>query len=179
QVFDERDLHIGPGGSICSGLVINLVTDNRRVVPVMIENLSNDSLGVEKISWTGYVHVLAETVSGPLAAESGDEDFGMLAIKPNRNRIGRRTHYHFDTGLIHALDDSVHPREFKMSFLRLPQPPARFAHSHDVDAGLFHHLNVLIEAFIRHVLVVIRDAVENCVHSRRLPESLKRIERSG
>ena len=90
----------------------------------------------------------------------------MLTVEPRRDAVGRRAHQHSDPGPVHPLDHRVHPRELEAPLLRLPQAPARLTHPYDVDACGLHHLHVLIEPLVWHVLVIVGDAVQDRVDLR-------------
>src|ERR1051325_2848336 len=166
QVLCKSDLYIGPTRPVRRGLIVELITDDRRIVLVVIEYLAYHALGVEAIGRIGDVHVLAHAVGGTLAVEARDQNLRVLMIEPGGDGISGRAHDDFDSGLAHALDDLIHPCKIELAVARLPQPPTGLAHANDSDARILHHLDILVEPLVGHVLVIVRDAVKHCLHAR-------------
>ena len=135
-----------------------------RLVAIVFGNLANDALGIAQKIRVGDVHVLAQAVSGLAAIEAGHQDFRMLFEHPRWNRVGGRAQDYADVGARQAFDNPVHPGELEPAVLGLPETPGGFAHADHVDTGLFHQLDVFLQAVLGHVLRIEGGAVEEGVH---------------
>ena len=50
--------------------------------------------------------------------------------------------------------------EIKHTLLRLMRAPRRLCDPHNIDIRRLHHLYVLIKAVIRHILIVVGNAIQ-------------------
>jgi hypothetical protein len=62
---------------------------------------------------------------------------------------------------VHGVDDAIHPGELKIAVAGFPGRPGGLADTHHGVAGVLHERDVLGEALLRHVLVVVGGAVEH------------------
>src|SRR5208283_1408182 len=138
EVLDKPSLNIGIGRSARRSFIVDLPTDDRWVVFVVLEQLANHALTVGAVNRVHQVRVLPETEGNRLSAEAGDEDLRMLLVHPRRNRVSGGPENNFDSRFLHAVNDAIHPGIFEPTVLWLPQAPTRFAHAHYADARLLH-----------------------------------------
>src|SRR5207245_11692119 len=88
----------------------------------------------------------------------------MLLIQPRWNGIGGRAKNHLDARLVQMIQGTLHPSKLKISVARLPTAPRRFPDANDRDARLSHHLDILVETVVWHILRVVRNAVQPWIH---------------
>ena len=88
----------------------------------------------------------------------------MLLIHPRGNRSRGRTEDDANAGRVQFVDNTIHPAKLKLSTLRFPQTPAKFANAHHADACFLHELNVLVQPLVRHVFRIVGNAVKHRVH---------------
>jgi hypothetical protein len=167
QVVLEAHEDILVGCAVGGGLIVDLPADHVRIILVARHDLADQALGIEAVCRRIGIHVLAHAVGVLHAVELAGQDFRVLFGHPGRNGVGRGTHDDLDAGFSHGLDHAVHPGIFEAAVFRLPQAPGRFAQAHHVEAGRLHHLHVLFQPLIRHVLMVVGGAVQDGRHGRR------------
>jgi len=85
----------------------------------------------------------------------------VLMGHPCGNGISGRAENDLDAGLAHGIDHAVHPRIVELTVFGLPQAPGGLAHANHIEAGGMHEGDVLVQAVVGHVLVVIGGAVED------------------
>src|SRR5437899_10721083 len=107
----------------------------------------------------------------------------MLLIQPRWNGTGGRAKNDLDARLVQMIQGTLHPSKLKISVARLPTAPRRFPDANDRDARLSHHLDILVETVVWHILRVVRNAVQHCIHligsklCRTLSEGARREHR--
>jgi hypothetical protein len=180
----EANEDIRVGGIVATGFVVELPSNDSRIVFVMGNDVTNQPLGIEPVCGRICVHVLPQAVGARngLARQTcrGDalgENLRMLVRHPCGNGIRGRAEDDLDSGLAHRVHNAVHPCILKSAVLGLPQAPGGFAHANDVQAGSLHQGNVFVEPRSlaaghvppRHVLVVVAAcAVEHGGEARRM-----------
>src|SRR5689334_19440321 len=109
---------------------------------VMTDHLANHALGVFEEHRMRDVHVLPDAVRGFLSSKPGYQDLGMLMVEPRWDRIGRCAENHADARLVQAIDNPIHPCEFKLAIARFPTRPGGLAEADYGHPGLLHQLDV-------------------------------------
>ena len=84
------------------------------------------------------------------------ENLRVLLQQPNRWRSGGCGQHDFDAVLGEDVHRPAQPCEIVFALLAFAQAPAELAHAHDVHAGMFHELRVLVPSrfgFLRRSVV--------------------------
>ena len=204
QTVEESGIHVRGGDSGRESLIVDLVSDHRRMIFEVADDLADNPLRVlpeiriEKIIILARP-VVARRFSGRISrgirigqrrcgAVMSNNNLGMLLIKPRGNGISRRAEDGFDSCRVQTVKNALHPGKLKIAIVRLPRAPRRFAHANHRDSGFLHQFYISVEPVIRHVFRVVSNAVENRFHFvgsksrlalRRNVLSASRLIRSG
>src|SRR6476660_2349843 len=92
------------------------------------------------------------------------ENFRMLFIEPRWNRIGRSTKDHFYAGLLHSIQNALHPGKLKITITWLPCAPGRFSDAHDADPGFLHQRYIFIQPVRWRVFGIVGHSVKYGLH---------------
>ena len=164
EVLHKPTLHPLPRHAVVFGLVVQLIAYDGGMILDVLHQSADGALAVKEIVLVGDVHLLASTVFLP-ALGGGDHDVRVLFDHPCRDGIRRRADNDADPRLAHGAQNAVQMSEIELAVARFGGAPRRFEHPHDVDARPLHHLHVLLQPFVRHVFVVIRDPVTEFFHA--------------
>ncbi len=165
QVPDESRLNGGAGRAVGGGFVIDLITDDGRIVAVMGGDGANHAFGVAQKIGIGDVHILADAIGGSLSIKAGDQNFRMFFEHPRRDGISGRAHDYADVGAGEAFEDTIHPGKFETAVFWLPEAPGGFSDADDVNPGLLHQGDVSFEAILGHVFFVEGRAIKESIHA--------------
>ena len=172
QALPERGLDMAIGRARMMCFVVQLIADDRSVVPEAGDKLADDALGVPPIDGMGQVGHLPQPVGVAGQARLLDLDLGMLLEQPGRDGIGRRAQDDLDAGPVGPVEDAPQPIEVEAAVARLEDPPGRLPYPDEADPGFLHQLEILLQPLGGHVFPVIRSPVKDGIEFGRLgPES--------
>src|SRR3981081_210515 len=109
QILHKPGLYVRVRSAARRSFVIDLPTDDRWIVLVVLKKFANDSLAIETVGCVGQIGVLAISVSDCLPAKSSYKDFRMFLVHPRWDGVGWSSHDYLDPLLLHALNESTHP----------------------------------------------------------------------
>ena len=177
EIPDKHSLDVFACGAVVFGFVVDLEADDRRMLRHMANQLPDHPFAVEKIGGRGDVHDLSRAVGTP-AGLGVRHDLRVHFIKPGRDRIGRRADNNVDSRLMHLVQHPVDVAVVKDARTRLEGRPGRFGDPNEIDPGLLHHLDVLVQPLAGHIFIVISDAVIQLFH-HVLPFTEQRCSSNG
>ena len=155
------------------GFVIQLKPDDIAVLLYAFHQLPDDPLRMVEIHRAGDVHILPGTVFSRSAFRYGD-DFRVGCRQPGRHRVSGRTHNYGNPRFLRGLQRPAHMGEIEHPVFRFFRGPGGFRNTDDIDARLPHHLHILPQPFLRHVLVIVRYSIKQTIHCNHLPFSVSK-----
>ena len=154
DVSDKHLLYIFTAGTEMLGFVIQLKSDDTAVSLNRLHQSADDALREESIGWMGDIHDLPGAVR-PSAASIRDHDLRVSFCHPGRYGIGGGSHNNVNAFFFTGIQNFGHIGKIENTFLRFFRTPCGFRDPDYVDSGLFHHTDVFVQPFIRHVFIII------------------------
>ena len=147
-MVDEALEHVPVVQQHQARLVVDLVPNDRRVVPVTGNDLAYEPRRVPTVGGVGEVHLLSGAKGQGPAVGGHGRYFGVLPGHPHRHGVRWRAEHDADLAFVGRVQDWRQPIEVEGAIFGLPGGPDGLAHPHDVEAGSSHEVEIDTQALL-------------------------------
>ena len=136
-------------------LIVDLVSDHRLLIPVMIYQLADDTLTQCPINGTVHAAVSTDSDGDPSSVCSNLNDLRIFLKCPQRRGAGWCTQKYLNPSVLKNGHCMVEPFKPEISLLRLQTAPCKLRHPDKLHTAFLHMVCILLPHLLRPLLRII------------------------